>query len=596
MDQVWADAFVEEGNLKATVSMIRRALGDGTNGQHYIETVPRRGYRFIAPVTKTSDDTVEDKSEPADADAVAVDTIVETIEAEPEEDIAPRKFVRTRRYIWPLVAVCGALAGLLILLVTAHLRAKRVEQTPAENPEQIKTIAILPFKSLVAANGDKYLELGLADSLITKLSAVNQITVRPISAVRKYNGAEQDAVTAGRELDVEMVLEGNMQRLNDRIRVTARLMRVSNGAPLWADQFDEKLTDIFAVEDAISQRVANALALHLNSEESARLTKRSTQNSEAYENYLEGRYFWNKRTSEGNEKAIKYFGKAINLDSHYALAYTGLADCYNMMGYWNLTPPRESFPKAKAAAIKALEIDDRLAEAHASLAYAEFEYDWDFERAENGYKRAVELNPNYATAHQWYAEYLMVTGQLNASESELRRAQQLEPLSMPIRMLVASKAYEIDHQNERAIEQLQQMIEIDPGFTPAYHLLGTCYREKGMNDEAVAAWLKGASLEGASPETIEKMQRAYTGAGLQGYLRQEVETLVEESRRHYISPIFIAMDYALLNDRTRAFAWLNKAYEERSGWILELKFDPVWDNLRPDARFHAQVRRIGLGQ
>jgi tetratricopeptide (TPR) repeat protein len=378
--------------------------------------------------------------------------------------------------------------------------------------------------------------------------------------------------------------------------VTARLLRVSDGSPLWADQFDEKFTDIFAVEDMISQRVANGLALRLNSDEQARLTKRYTQNNEAYQLYLEGRYFWNKRTAEGNEKAIKYFGQAITLDAHYALAYSGLADCYNMMGYWNLSPPREVFPKSKEAAIKALEIDDTLAEAHASLAYAEFENDWDFVRAESGYKRAIELNPNYVTAHQWYAEYLMETGRRSEAEEELRRAQQIDPLSMPVRMLEASKAYEIDREYGRAIAQLQQMIEIDPSFTPAYHLFGACYREKGMNDEAVAAWLKAAALEGAPPEIMEKMRKAYAEAGLQGYLRQEIAMLEEQSKRHYVSPIFIAMDFALLDERDQAFAWLDKAYEERSSWLLELKLDPVWDNLRTDARFQEQVRRIGLPQ
>ena len=591
MERVWADSFVEEGNLKATVSMLRRALGDGVDEHRYVETVPRRGYRFVAPVSEVEGDGAEvAQAVRVEADAGAEEA--SALKAGTEEDAPPTKPRRARKYAWPLLGACVALAGLA--LAGYFLKSKQAESARAGKSGEIKSIAVLPFKSLVAGSGDEYLELGLADTLITKLSGIRQITVRPTSAVRKYGGAEQDAVAAGRELDVESVLEGNIQRLNDRIRVTARLVRVSDGMTLWADKFDEKFTDIFSVEDAISQRAASGLALRLSGEEQQQLTKRYTQKSGAYQLYLEGRYFWNKRTAEDIGKAIKYFEQAAALDSHYALAYSGLADCYNMMGYWNLTPPREAFPKAKEAAIKALEIDDTLAEAHASLAYAELEFDWDTARAESGYKRAIELNPNYETAHQWYAEYLAVVGRLEEADAEANRARQIDPLSMPVRMFIASKAYEAERNYDSAIEQLQQMIEIDPGFAPAYHLLGTCYREKGMNDQAVEAWLKGAAVDGAPPETMRKLRKAFAESGMKGYVRQEIAVLEEDSKSHYVSPIFVAMDYALLDEKDHAFEWLDKAYAERSGWLLELKFDPVWDNLRADPRFASLLARVGL--
>jgi DNA-binding winged helix-turn-helix (wHTH) protein/TolB-like protein len=586
MERVWADAFVEEGNLKATVSMLRRVLGDGTDAPRYVETVPRRGYRFVARVTEVRGDDAE-AARPARAEDEACAVEASAVKVWTEKDAPPTKPQGARKYVWPLLVACVVLAGLA--LAGYFIRSRQEGKS-----EQIKSIAVLPFKSLVADGDNEYLELGLADTLITKLSGIRQITVRPTSAVRRYGGAEQDAVAAGRELKVESVLEGNIQRLNERIRVTARLVRVSDGVTLWADQFDEKFTDIFSVEDAISQRAASGLALRLNSEEQQQLTKRYTQNSEAYQLYLEGRYFWNKRTAEDIGKAIKFFGQAVDLDSRYALAYSGLADCYNMMGYWNLTTPREAFPKAKEAAIKALEIDDKLAEAHASLAYAEFEFDWDAARAESGYKRAVELNPNYETGHQWYAEYLTVRGRFDEADEEAQRAQQIDPLSMPVRMFIASKSYETERNYDRAIEKLKQMIEIDPSFAPAYHLLGACYREKGMNDQAVEAWLKGAALENASPETTRKLRKAFEESGMKGYLRQEIAALGEDSKSHYVSPIFVAMDYALLDEKDQAFAWLDKAYEERSGWLLELKFDPVWDNLRADPRFASLLARVGL--
>lgn len=592
MDRVWADAFVEEGNLKATVSMLRRALGDGAGEESsYVETVPRRGYRFVAPVTEVRDEMAEARRQ-VRLEAEAVKTQEGAVETELAEKAAPAKHPNSRRYFRPLPAVYAA----LIALVAAGylIRSGRDDSGRAAGSKAIKSVAVLPFKSLVASGGDEYLELGMADTLITRLSGIREITVRPTGAVRKFGGADVDPLAAGRELQVESVLDGNIQRLGDRVRVTARLVRVGDGATLWSDQFDENFTDIFAVEDAISQRVVSGLALSLNNVEQAQLTKRYTENSTAYQLYLEGRYFWNKRTSEDTTKAIKYFGQAIDVDSRYALAYSGLADSYNMMGYWNLTPPREAFPRAKEAAIKALEIDDTLAEAHASLAYAELEYDWDPARAESGYKRAIELNTNYVTAHQWYAEYLAVTGRPREAEAEAERARQIEPLSMPVRMFIASQAYEGDRDFDRAIGQLLQMIEIDPGFTPAYHLLGTCYMEKGMNDQAVEVWLKGAALGGTPPGTVGRLRKAYGESGMAGYLRQEAVSLEEESKRRYVSPVFVAMDFALLGEKERAFEWLDKAYEERSGWLLELKFDPVWDNLRADPRFNGLLARVSL--
>ncbi|MDT5261455.1 MAG: eukaryotic-like serine/threonine-protein kinase, partial [Acidobacteriota bacterium] len=522
----------------------------------------------------------------ADESKAATEAKAATVETAP-----PTKPNSARRYVRPLLIACVALVTLA--LAGYFIRSRRMESA---RTGEIKSIAVLPFKSLIASGGDEYLELGLADTLITKLSGIRRITVRPTSAVRKYGGAEQDAVAAGRELQVESVLEGNIQRINDRIRVTARLVRVSDGVPLWADQFDEKFTDIFSVEDAISQKAAGALALRLSGEERQQLAKRYTESSEAYQFYLEGRYFWNKRTAEDTGRAIKYFAQAADSDSHYALAYSGLADCYNMMGYWNLTQPREAFPKAKEAAIKALEIDDTLAEAHASLAYAELEFDWDAARAESGYKRAINLNPNYETAHQWYAEYLLVMGRLREADVEAESARRIDPLSMPVRMFIASKSYEAERDYDRAIGQLKQMIELDPGFAPAYHLLGACYREKGLNDRAVEAWLKGATLDGAPPETTRRLRKAFEESGMSGYLRQEIAALGEDSKSRYVSPVFVAMDYALLGEKDHAFEWLDKAYDERSGWLLELRFDPVWDNLRADPRFADLLRRMGIPQ
>jgi serine/threonine protein kinase/TolB-like protein/Tfp pilus assembly protein PilF len=497
---------------------------------------------------------------------------------------APRTIKRAWFYI--------ALGFVLLVAVGYYVWSRR---TPANAPPaQIKSIAVLPFKPLIAANRDEVLEMGMADTLITRLGSLHETVVRPLSAVRRYTDPQQDPLAAGRALDVDSVLDGSVARVGDRVRVTARLLRVADGKQLWDSTFDQSFTDIFTVQDRVSERVAGILASQLNANEQVLLTKRYTQNTEAYRLYLEGRYFCNRLTADDVKTAIQHFRQATDSDPHYALAYSGLADCYNMMGYWNLAPPREVFPKAKEAAINALQIDEALAEAHTSLAYAELEYDWDPARAESGYRRAIELNPNYVTAHQWYGEYLCLMGRLREAKEQMERARQIDPLSVSVRLSIAGWVFETERDYDRVINELRQLIQIDPGVSASYGLLGACYKEKGMNDQAVEAWLKLHALEGWPAGTIEKLRTAYQKSGMAGYLRQEVAAQQEESKKHYVSPIYIAMDFAMLGEKDRAFEWLDKAYEDRSGWLLELKFDPEWDNLRGDPRFAALTARVGF--
>jgi DNA-binding winged helix-turn-helix (wHTH) protein/TolB-like protein len=583
MNRVWAESFVEEGNLKVTISMLRKALEEGANGQRYIETVPRKGYRFAADVKEFLDNGHELVVRERTRSSI---TLEEERDAGGQEPGKIRQATKTNLLNRQVIVACVVITGLAI---AAYYLLRR----PSQPAGQVRSLAVLPFKPIVADSRDESIELGMADTLINRLSNIRQIAVRPISAVRKYTGLEQDPVGAGRELQVDSVLDGSIQRSGEQIRVSVRLIRVADGAPLWANQFDEKYTSIFAVQDAISRKVATTLAVRLGGEEKRLLTKRYTENTEAYEAYLKGRYYWNKENEEGYKKGMEYFQQALSIDPDYALAHAGIADSYNMMGYWGVVAPKEAFPKAKAAANQALAIDETLAEAHASLAYAEVEYDWDFVNPEIEYRRALELNPNYATARLWYAEYLILGGRLDDGNAELKQAQLNDPLSQPISLIAAASLY-YARQYDQAIEQLRKTVELDPNFILAYDLMGACYREERMYDQAVASYEKELTLEHVDPHTVASLMEAYKRSGMRGYWQRHIELLKQQSRQNYISPVFIAMDYAELGDKDQAIAWLAKAFDERSGWLLEINLDPTWDNLRTDPRFVDLIQRLAI--
>jgi len=426
MKRVWPDTFVEEGNLTTNIHLLRKVLGKGSKGQEYIETIPRRGYRFTAEV---KENLTESEDLPIQAAAKPEGVIQEkrepppTVEAQagagvrPEiagasapgmdeaQRIGPKAGLRAR----PLTqAVAAGITLVGLVMVWTHFRPRR-GLGPSEVKAGVRSIAVLPLKPLNSDPNDEYLGLGMADALINSLGGLHQVVVRPVGAVRKYANTEQDPLIAGRELKVDTVLEGSIQRLHDRTRVTVRALRVDDGVQLWGGEFDAKFSDVFAVEDSISKRVAGALALELNDDEQRRLSRRYTGNSEAYELYLRGRYFWNKGSGEGFKKGVGYFEQAIQMDPKFALAYSGLADSYILMGSYShgQIPPREAMSKARAAAERALAIDDTLAEAHASLAFVKLNYDWDWPGVEREFRRALELGPNDARTHHWYSNYLM---------------------------------------------------------------------------------------------------------------------------------------------------------------------------------------------
>jgi TolB-like protein/Flp pilus assembly protein TadD len=492
----------------------------------------------------------------------------------------------------------GALIAAILLLVFGFwffsqraqrsITASRVATAIVE-----KTIAVLPFKPLLPENRDQVLELGMADSLITKLSNVREMVVRSLNSVRKYGGLEQDPLVAGRELQVNSVLEGNVQKSGDRIRVTARLIRVADGSSLWANTFDEKFTDVFSVQDAISQKVADALALRLSGEENKRLTKRYTDNVEAYQLYLTGRYHWNKLTPPEIAKSIGFFKQAIDLDPTYALAYFGLADAYRALAPTSEVPPKDILPQAKAAATKALEIDESLAEPHATLAFIHTWFDWDWAGAEREAKRAIELNPNFGLAHIAYAQLLSYRGLHQEAISEAARARELDPLSSIINTLNGSVLLYARRDDEASMT-LQKTLELDPNFWIAHYFFGKTYLAKKKYSDAIAEFSKARELSGGNSLAIGMIGYGWALAGDLAKARAVLTELKSLSGQRYIPPSNVAVLCFALGEKDEAFIWLEKAYQDHDVRLSRMKVDPEWDSMRSDPRFVAILKRIGL--
>ncbi len=440
---------------------------------------------------------------------------------------------------------------------------------------------------------DQIKRVSTSDALITRLSNSRLIAVRPKSAVLKYEKLESNAVTAGKELQVESVLEGNIQHIEDRVRVTVQLVRVEDGATMWADKFEELTTNALMVQDMISAQVVRALALCLNSEQESLLNKRYTENAEAQKFYLQGRFLWNQRTPTSLTKSIEFFERAKTKDPQYALVYVGLADSYQLLAEYRAMSPNEAFTKARTAATKALEIDPNLAEAHTSLAYTLAFYDWNWDAADKEFKKAIELNPNYATARQWYSEFLIARGRFDEAIMELKKAQELDPLSLIIHADIAGYFY-ISRQYDKSIEQSNKIIELDPNFAYGYAFLWISYEQKGMPDESVKVLLKSLHLWGETQEIIKQRKEAYEKSGVKAYWQKNLEQTEVPEPRKFIMAIDMAIIYLRVDDKEKAIEWLQKSYAARERWLINIKHDPQWDGIRSDPRFVEIVQKIGL--
>jgi DNA-binding winged helix-turn-helix (wHTH) protein/Tfp pilus assembly protein PilF len=458
-----------------------------------------------------------------------------------------------------------------------------------------RSLAVLPFISLGRKDTDEYLGLGMADALITRLGNIRRIIVRPTSAVRAYVGQTPDPVAAGRSLGVDMVLEGSIQRAGDRIRVTVQLVSVDAGAPVWGERFDERLPDLFAVQDSISLRLAAALVSTLTAEERVRMEKRDTDDHDAHDAYLKGRYHWNTRTEEGLNKAVGHFEQAIARDPRYALAHAGLADCYTLLGSagYGAMRPQDALARARAAAMKALEIDPELAEPHTSLALVKFRLDWDWAEAEARFRRAISLNPGHASAHHFYGLYLSAMGRATEAMASLRLAQELDPLSLIIGTALG-RAFHFAGHYDRAREQYLKTLELDPDFAEAHMNLGLVHAQRSMFAEAARELEQAMTIAGRRPLLQAILGYIYGLSGERDRARRtldELEGLAGEGR---IPTLFLVYPHIGLGEAERAFALLEKAYEERSGLLVFLKVEPIFDPLRADERFDGLLRRMGL--
>lgn len=581
IEEVWQGRAVTDGSLGKCIEEVREALGE--NAMKYVRNVRGRGYIFDIEA-----DEREEKIEAVSVTSEQVDVLkVVVVEDEKEEDTARenRKF----RF--------GFAATLSLLLLSAAAIAYwlfpgRFSAERSYSSGQIKSIAVLPFKTIGTEDESEYLGIGMSDALITRLGNIHQLIVRPTSAIRKYTGAQEDPVTAGREQGVEAVLDGSVQLADNRIRVNVQLTRVQDKALLWSARFDERFTDIFAVQDSISQQVMRELMVELNPEERHRLQQRGSENIEAYQAYLKGLYFWNKRTKDGYKKAVAYFKQAIERDPAYAQAYVGLGHAYAYLGGHDLASQSEAIAKQRAATKRALELDETLSEAHASLGLIAMNSDWDWIEAEKEFKRAIELSPNNATAHAWYGEFLAFMGRFDEGVAEIKRGLELDPLSLVINTDVA-KVYTLARRYDEAIEQYKRALEMDPDFEVAHGLLALTYSLKGMHEEAVEELRKIKDMEN-DPMLLSYLSYVYGKSGRRDEAQAVLNRLGSLSKQTYVSPLWMTIAYAGLGEKEQAFKWVGRIYDEHTtGGALGLKVSPVYDSLRSDPRFAELMRRPG---
>jgi len=585
MEAIWPDTAVEENNLNQNISTLRRVLGENRAEHRYIATVSGRGYRFIPEVRTCTDEDAQREAAPeAECKPDEEKTVVTNINATTQLN---HRLEKQKRTLW-----LALLVGVILLGLGGA--ASYFWRTPVKpvSVSSFKTIAVLPFKPLVAKDRDESLKMGMADALIARLSKSREIVVRPLGSVRQYGDLQQDLLVAGRELNVESILDGSIQRWGDHVRVNVRLVSVADGASLWVDTFDEKFTGVFAVQDAISEKVAKALALELSGEGKKRLTKRYTENAEAYELYLKGRYYWNKMAMQDIRKSLQFFQQAINVDPGYALAYAGLADAYRTLPIAYGTSSKDAFPQAKAAAKKALDIDESLAEAHVALGFINFFFDWDWDGAERELKRGIELNPNEAYAHFCYAHLLSNLGRHNEPLAEAKRARELDPLSLKINAFEAGFLRNAGRYDE-ALARTNKTFEIDPNFWAAHLVLGGIYLQKQRYAEALAALNKAKDLSD-STEPIAQIGYALAKSGQREQARATLEELKSLSITKYVPAYNFAMIYSGLGQQDEALKRLEKSYQEREVQLTFIKVDMSWNEFRSEPRFAALIKRMNL--
>ncbi len=480
-------------------------------------------------------------------------------------------------------------AGFVVLVAVVLLWYLR----PPKGTDTIDSIAVLPFINVNADPDMEFLSDGITESVINSLSRLQTLRVVPRSSAFFYKGKSYIPQEVGKELKVRTVLTGRVIQRGDNMNIQAELVDVQVQSQIWGEQYNRKVADVLRVQEEISMDIATKLRQQLTGEDKKKLQQRSTENSEAFRLYLQGSYFWNKRSAESMKKSLEYFNRAIAIDPTFALAYSGIADAYITLGDWQILPPKESYPKAKAAAKKALELDENLGEAYTALALIADVYDWNWPEAERLFQRAIALNPNYPTAHQWYAEFLMHGGRFQQSLKEFERAKDLDPLSLIINS-VYGLGLATSGRIDDGIKQLNTTVEMDPAFIPAHKHLQLIYALKGMIEKSFEEYLKVDSLQGASQQHLKRQRDAYASRGLRNPMELFIAGVLEASKTRYIPPSDLAIGYGYLGQKDQAFEWLEKVVEERSYIIFFTRFWPGWEELRKDPRYKAILEKTGV--
>jgi len=582
-EKLWpADTFVDfDHGLNKAINKIREALSDSAESPRFVETVARRGYRFIVEVKV--------------ADAAPVRSPELATQPHPAAKAGDLRNLAGRLLnklspLWPPRRWAITVFVLLVLMGT--LATWKLHPWIRPSPV-IRSLAVLPFESLSSDASQDYFADGMTDELISDLGQVSALRVVSRTSVMAYKRARKPLPQIARELNVDAVVEGTVLRSGDQVRITAQLIEASADKHLWSQSYEGELRDTLALQNKVAKAIADQIGISLNPQEQAVLKNVKVVNPDAYVSYLKGRYFWNKRTADSLKVALVYFNQAIEEDPKFAKAYSGLADTYALLGDWQyaVMTPKEALPKAKAAAIKALELDRALGEAHNSLAFCLDGFDWDLDSAGKEFRRAIELNPGYATAHHWYAWHLSLLGRYDEAIAEMRKAENLDPLSLIINADLA-ELLALAHSYDESIRQSRKTIEMDPNFGLAHNHLGQAYLQKQMYDEAAAELQKAVHLSGNSPTCIANLARAYVASGNRSEAAKLLNDLKKRSNPGYSHASEIAVIYAALGDSDQAMNWLEKGYEQRfnPGVLLRPGFDP----LRSDPRFQDLVRRVGL--
>ena len=580
--------------LNNAVLRLREALGDSCDNPRFVETVHRRGYRFIAPVRMVSP-----AHKLAEGSASAAESPV-GIGHEVLRPMAPSVINAAPDSVWPgrLAANLGSPRTLLALVLigvtaVALLIAVLTHWSAYKSPGAPASLVVLPLENLSGDPNQDYFADGMTDELTANLAKIRSLRVISRSTAMAYKGTRQPLSQIARELHVEAVVEGTVLRAGDRVRITAELVQVSSDHHLWADTYESQMGDVLALQNRVSSAIVNEIRINLTPGDRQRLAGSPSVHPQAYENYLKGRYYWNKRTNQSLARAIDYFGQAVQQDRQYALAYAGLADSYSILGatIYGSVPTVEAAGKAKDAAEKALLIDPQLAEAQTSLATVKFNYDWDWMGAEAGFRRAIQLDPNYATAYQRYSLYLMAMGRVQSSLEQIDRARQLDPLSISINFSDGWRLY-LARQYGKAAQQMRDTLEMDPGNGLVHLILGQAYEYMGDSGPALTELRKAASLSPETPLMTAGLAAAYARSGNRAEALKSLASLSTQAQHEYVSPYYIAVIYAALGESNQALDWLDKAYADRSNGMVFLRMDPDLDPLRGNPRFEAIQKKL----